>query len=63
MDIYGYIYIYMGVCVYGYIWICMNMYRYYNGLNMLGPGSGNIWKCGLVGVCVSLWEWAFTLYS
>jgi hypothetical protein len=27
------------------------------GLNMLGPGSGNIWRCGLVRG-VSLWEWA-----
>jgi hypothetical protein len=28
------------------------------GLNMLGPGSGIIWKGGLVGVGVSLWRWA-----
>jgi hypothetical protein len=25
---------------------------------MLGPGSGTIRRCGLVGVGVSLWEWA-----
>jgi hypothetical protein len=29
-----------------------------DGLNMLGPGSGTIKKCGLVGVGVSLWVWA-----
>ncbi|KRY63421.1 hypothetical protein T4D_11520 [Trichinella pseudospiralis] len=23
---------------------------------MLGPGSGTIWRCGLVGVGVSLWQ-------
>jgi hypothetical protein len=27
-------------------------------LNMLGPGSGTICKCGLVEVGVSLWVWA-----
>ena len=27
-------------------------------LNMLGPGSGTIRRCGLVGVGVSLWVWA-----
>ena len=27
-------------------------------LNMLGPGSGIIRKCGLVGVGVLLWVWA-----
>jgi hypothetical protein len=29
------------------------------GLNMLGPGSSTIRRCGLVGVGVSLWTWAF----
>ena len=24
-------------------------------LNVLGPGSGTIWRCGLVGIVVSLW--------
>ena len=28
------------------------------GLNMLGPGSGTIWKCGLGGIGVSQWMWA-----
>jgi len=27
------------------------------GLNMLGPGSGTIRRCGLVGRRVSLWGW------
>ena len=25
---------------------------------LLGPGGGTIWRCGLVGAGVSLWEWA-----
>jgi hypothetical protein len=29
-----------------------------DGLYMLGPGSGTIRRCGLVGVGVSLWVWA-----
>jgi hypothetical protein len=29
-----------------------------DGLYILGPGSGIIWRCGLVGVGVSLWVWA-----
>ena len=29
-----------------------------DGLYMLGPGSGTIRRCGLVGVGVSLWAWA-----
>jgi len=28
------------------------------GLNMLGPGSGTLRRCGLVGRNVSLWGWA-----
>jgi hypothetical protein len=28
------------------------------GLNMLGPGSGTTWRCGLVGRSESLWVWA-----
>ena len=27
-------------------------------LNMFGPGSGAVRRCGLVGVGVSLWVWA-----
>jgi hypothetical protein len=27
---------------------------------MLGQGNGTIWRCGLVGVGVSLWAWANT---
>jgi hypothetical protein len=30
------------------------MQKRYAGLNMLGPGSGTIWRCGLVGVGVDL---------
>jgi hypothetical protein len=29
-----------------------------DGSNMLGPGSGTIRRCVLVGVGVSLWAWA-----
>ena len=29
-----------------------------DSLYMLGPGSGTIRRCGLVGVGVSLWAWA-----
>jgi len=29
-----------------------------HGLNMLGPRTGTIWRCGFVGVGVSLWAWA-----
>jgi hypothetical protein len=29
-----------------------------HGLNILGPGSGTIWRYGLVGIDVSLWVWA-----
>jgi hypothetical protein len=28
-----------------------------DGLYMLSPGSGTIWRCGLVGAGVSLWAW------
>jgi hypothetical protein len=30
---------------------------------MLGPGSGTIWRCGLVGVGVSLWAWALIVLA
>jgi hypothetical protein len=29
-----------------------------DGLKILGLGSSTIWRCGLVGVGVSLWAWA-----
>jgi hypothetical protein len=29
-----------------------------DGLYMLGPGSGIVGRCGLVGVGVSLWAWS-----
>jgi hypothetical protein len=29
-----------------------------DGLYILGLGSGTIWRCGLVGIGVSLWVWA-----
>jgi hypothetical protein len=29
-----------------------------DGLNMLGPEDGTLWRYGLVGVGVSLWAWA-----
>jgi hypothetical protein len=34
-----------------------------DGLHMLGSGSGTIWRCGLIGVGVSLWDWALTPLS
>ena len=34
-----------------------------DGLYMIGPGSGTIWRCGLVGVDVSLLAWALRPYS
>jgi hypothetical protein len=30
----------------------------YDGLYILGPGSGTIWRCALVGIGVSLRVWA-----
>ena len=33
------------------------------GLYMLGPGSVTTWRCGLVGLGVSLWVWALRPYS
>ena len=33
------------------------------GLNTLGPGSGTIRRCSLVGIGVSLWVWALILSS
>ena len=36
--------------------ICYSLY-------MSGPGSGTIWRCGLVGVGVSLCSWALRPYS
>ena len=35
-----------------------HLYTHCGGLNTLGPGSGSIKRCGLVGVGVSLWVWA-----
>jgi hypothetical protein len=29
-----------------------------DGLYILGPGSGTIWRCGLFGIGMSLWAWA-----
>jgi len=34
----------------------LNMKAECCGLNMLGPGSGTLRRCGLVGVGVALWE-------
>jgi hypothetical protein len=31
---------------------------YCDGLYTLGPGSGTVGRCGLVGVGVALWVWA-----
>jgi hypothetical protein len=28
-----------------------------DGLSILGPGSGTIWRCGLVGIGVTWLEW------
>ena len=36
--------------------------RQCDGLYMLGPGTGTIWRCGLVGVGVSLCVWALRPY-
>ena len=33
------------------------IYTRCDGLYMLGPGSGTIRRCGLLGVGVSLWVW------
>jgi hypothetical protein len=33
------------------------------GLNILGPGSGIIRRCGLVGGSMSLWGWAWRPFS
>ena len=33
-----------------------------DGLNMLGLGSGNIRRRGLVGVGMSLWAWALASF-
>jgi hypothetical protein len=35
-----------------------NLEAYCDGLYILEPGSGTIWKCDLVGVGVLLWVWA-----
>jgi hypothetical protein len=35
--------------------ICSHIYSMCDGLHILGPGSGTIWRCDLVGVGVSLW--------
>jgi hypothetical protein len=47
------------LCMYGsHRSICLNTSMgASSGLNMLGPGSDTIRKCGLVGVNVSLWGW------
>jgi hypothetical protein len=34
-----------------------------DGLNMLGPESGTIWRCGLVEVGVALLEWVWPCWS
>ena len=51
-----YVYVYMCMCVCMYV--CMHVCMYvcvYGGLDMLGPGSGNI-RCDLVGVGEALLE-------
>jgi hypothetical protein len=37
------------------------MFHQCGGLYMLGPGSGTIRRCGLVGLGISLWVWALVL--
>jgi hypothetical protein len=32
------------------------IHTYYDGLYILGPGSGTIWRCGLVGIDVTWLE-------
>ena len=36
---------------------CCNMLPSCDGLYILGPGSGTIWRCGLVGIGVTWLEW------
>ena len=48
---------------YEFLPVCIGVYHVCHGLNMLGPGSSTIWRCGLVGVGVSLWVWALRSYS
>ena len=35
----------------------LDIVRVYDGLYMLGPGSGTIMRCDLVGVGMSSWTW------
>ena len=39
-------------------WLCEIKLGPCDALYMLGPGSGTVGRCGLVGVGVSLWLWA-----
>jgi hypothetical protein len=49
---YVYVYMCMCVCMYVCMYVCVCVY---GGLDMLGPGSGNI-RCDLVGVGEALLE-------
>jgi hypothetical protein len=46
-----------------YLGRCQNILKFQHqhggcdGLYILGPGSGNIWICGLVGIGVTWLEW------
>ena len=51
------------LCMAGACWVNVTEHRMGDshrrrcgGLNMLGPGSGTMWRCGLVGVGVALLE-------
>jgi hypothetical protein len=44
------------VCVYVCVCVCVCMC---DGLYILGPGSGTIWRCGLVGIDVTWLEWVY----
>jgi len=35
----------------------------HGALDLFGPGSGTIWRCGLVGVGVALLEWVWPCWS
>jgi hypothetical protein len=60
--LYYYYYYYYAMGRYGpYRLMCLNKpmgAREWNVMVCICPGSDTIWRCGLVGVDVSLWVWA-----
>jgi len=48
----------------GYIFYLRSFFlRPCHGLNMLGSGSSTMWRCGLIGIDMSLWVWALRTSS